>query len=182
MSADDVPTTYRLLLRAYPRSFRERFGPEMAQLFLDRRRDGARGVDLVLHEAVDVLRTAPRLHLESPMSRKVFLAILVAITIFSTLAGGPAGLILAALLVVAIVGLRSERPVEPPTGRWWRWFAAAAVSVLVLFAVLAIEGDELTGVGWTLAFLSGNGAIVLVVIGIGDALLNLVQRHRANPA
>jgi hypothetical protein len=54
--------------------------------------------------------------------------------------------------------------------------------VAVLFVVMAVDGDELTPVGWTLAFLSGNGAIVLTIIGIGSAVAHLVRNGGSAPA
>ena len=52
----------------------------------------------------------------------------------------------------------------------------------MLFVVLAVDGDELTAVGWTLAYLSGNGAIVLTIIGVGSAVAHLVRHGRSAPA
>jgi hypothetical protein len=179
----DAPLAYRFILRAYPRSFRERFGPEMAQLFLDRRRAGASGVDLVVREAVDCVRVAPRLHLENPMPRVLVPVALVATTVFGFVAAGPLGLLPALVLAVLLVGLRRERPLDAPARtRWWAWFAAAAVSAAVLMVVLAIEGDELTRAGWVIAFLSGNGAIVFAVIGVGNGVFRLAQHARTAAA
>ncbi len=179
MTPDPLPRPHRILLRAYPRSFRERFGPEMAQLLLDRRREGANGTGLLLREAGDCLRTAPRLHLEHPMSRNVITVVLITATVIGAVLGGPAGLIPAVLLAIALVGLRNERPIGSLTAtRWWGWFVAAGACFVVLFTVLAIDGDELTSTGLTIAFVSGNAALVLAVIGVGNGALHLVQRHR----
>ncbi|MEO6236558.1 MAG: ABC transporter permease [Vicinamibacterales bacterium] len=57
---------YRLLLHAYPRAFRDRFGPAMAQAFRDRRRlAAARGplavAALILHTLLDTLVNATAL-------------------------------------------------------------------------------------------------------------------------
>ena len=54
------PPLFRAVLWAYPRSFREEYGPDMAQLFADRRRqDGRRASGLLVAETVDCLRTHP---------------------------------------------------------------------------------------------------------------------------
>jgi hypothetical protein len=179
----NVPLAYKILLRAYPRSFRERFGPEMALLFLDRRREGASGYGLVLCEAVDCARVAPRLHLESPMSRNVIAVVLVTATVMGAVLGGPIGLIPAVLLAVVLLGLRNERPIGAMTGtRWWAWFVGAVGSFAVFSAVLAIDGDELSGAGWMTAFVTGNAAIVLAVIGVGNGIFRLLSRARTAPA
>lgn len=58
---------FDLLVRAHPAAFRERFGPEMRQLFRDRRRDAAeRGEGAArfwLDLAADALRSLPSQHL-----------------------------------------------------------------------------------------------------------------------
>lgn len=63
---------YGCLLLAYPSEFRQEYGPQMAQAFRDRcreeakRRDQGRGlVRLWTDTLLDLLRTAPREHLEN---------------------------------------------------------------------------------------------------------------------
>lgn len=183
MTVPQPPATFRTLLRAYPRSFRDDFGPDMAQLFADRRRHGDLSKNrLVAREALDCLRTAPRLHLENPMTRNTFLVVLVAAAVLGfTLAGGP-GLIPALVLTVFLLGFRREHPIAGlRASRWWTWFVAAAGAAALLFIVLAVDGDNLTPLGWTLAFLSGNGAMVLVLIGIGLGVAQIVQNSRSAP-
>ncbi len=69
MSADD--RIYRVLLRAYPSSFRAMFGSEMAQAFRDRRREmRATPVRFWLTMLLDVARSAPALRLEATASRQ----------------------------------------------------------------------------------------------------------------
>ena len=58
---------YRILLKAYPRRYRERYEEPMAQLFADQLRDAktlARFVRLWLRTAVDLVRTVPRRYFE----------------------------------------------------------------------------------------------------------------------
>lgn len=178
------PLALRALLRAYPRSLRDEFGPDMAQLFADRRRHGGLGSRrLLIREALDCLRTAPRLHLEDSMTRNTALAVIVVVAFFGVTMAGGVGLLPAIVLAVVLLALRRERPVaDAAASRWWLWFVAAAAAVGVLFVVLAVDGDELTAVGWTLAYLSGNGAIVLTIVGIGSAVVHLVRHGRSAPA
>jgi putative ABC transport system permease protein len=62
---------FRMLLRLYPRAFRERFGDEMVEFFLARRdeqrhRYGSRGsLRLWLHLATDIALNAPRQHIRA---------------------------------------------------------------------------------------------------------------------
>ena len=184
MTDHRVPAAFRALLHVYPRTFRDEYGPDMAQLFADRQReDGHRAVRLLAAEAVDCLRTAPRLHLENPMTRIAFpyALVIVAALGFALLGGG--GLLPAVILSVLLLAYRRQRPIaDAGHPRWWTWFAAAGVAVAVLFTVLAIDGDELTTVGWSIAFLSGNGAIILTLIGVGTGLAHLVRTSRSAPA
>ena len=184
MNRPPIPPLFRAVLWAYPRSFREEYGPDMAQLFADRRReDGRRASGLLVAETVDCLRTAPRLHLENPMTRTVFPFVLVIVAAlgFALLGGG--GLLPAVILSVLLLAYRSQRPIAATTTpRWWTWFVAAGIAVAVLFTVLAIDGDELTTVGWSIAFLSGNGAIGLALIGVATGVAHLVRHSRQAPA
>ena len=54
---------YRILLHAYPAEFRDEYGPELLQLFRDRRRDAGTLATCAL-AFVDLLKTAPAEHLD----------------------------------------------------------------------------------------------------------------------
>jgi hypothetical protein len=62
---------FRLMLLVYPREFRREFGPHMAQVFRDccraeERNNGSLGIWLLLlHTVADLVRNAPREHLEN---------------------------------------------------------------------------------------------------------------------
>lgn len=59
---------FRLVLLLYPAEFRRRYGDDMVQLMIDQQRHDRRPVSLVLmDEAIDAARTAPRMRWESPM-------------------------------------------------------------------------------------------------------------------
>ena len=61
---------YRLLLRAYPASFRDLYGREMALLFRDQRRDaGGTSIRFWMEFMWDVARSAPALRLERVRAR-----------------------------------------------------------------------------------------------------------------
>jgi hypothetical protein len=69
-----MPAAYGRLLRLYPRAFRERFGPEMAQLFDDQLRDarsesGTRGVAVTwFRTVIDLVSNAIGEHLRKDRS------------------------------------------------------------------------------------------------------------------
>ena len=96
----DVPgaTTYRRLLRLYPRALREAYGAEMVLLFTElRRRHGRRAWGRVL---LDLAVSVPRTRLESVMSTtlstRTVVALVVAVaaplSLLALTAFGPAGL------------------------------------------------------------------------------------------
>src|SRR6266849_4170503 len=61
---------FQLILLAYPREFRRQYGPDMTQVFRDCYREEKRTGDprsvwrLWLHTLLDLIRTAPKQHLE----------------------------------------------------------------------------------------------------------------------
>ena len=62
---------YRILLKAYPAAYRERYEEPMAQLFSDQLRAAHTAWDLAvlwLRTTADLIRTVPRRHVETPHS------------------------------------------------------------------------------------------------------------------
>lgn len=177
---------FRTLLLAYPKAFREEYGSDMAQLFADRRRiDGEGALRAWSRETLDAVRTGPRLRLEHSMTRNLVL-IVSAVAIFaSVVLGTMVGLLVAVGLGALWFLVWRDRPVGTwRASGWWRWYAAAAASTVLLFAVLAVDADddgELTTVGWTVAYLSGNAAICLAAIGTVLGAVQLVRRLRTPP-
>jgi len=159
----------------------------MAQLFADRRRHGGETpLRAWLREAHDAARTGPRLRLEQTMTRTTVLVVLTFIAVFSALRGGALGIVIALAVGVLWAIAWRDRPVATGQGRtWWRWLVGAAIGLAVTMVVLAVDGDdegELSSLGWTLAFVCGNAAIVAGVIGAGLGVLHLVQRDHSAAA
>src|SRR6267142_4526484 len=79
MSAERI---YRLLLRAYPPSFRAEYGREMVLVFRDQCRDGdVRTVGFWVRVFWDVMRSAPALRVEATRTVEVIMKLAAMLTV-----------------------------------------------------------------------------------------------------
>jgi hypothetical protein len=179
---------YRLVLLAYPRAFRERYGDEMTRTVHDlRRHDGMSPPRLTLHLARDVALTAPRLRMEHLMTQTKVLAVvaLAVLTALAAIAGSPrfALLFLVPLVFVAILVHGHDRPITRSgvgSRHWWRWGAsgAALLGVLILAEGAGPDFDWFPWLGlWFLALMG------LALLGISFVLgtAHLLSRARRSP-
>ncbi len=182
----------RLALLAFPRSFRREFGEDYLQTVADlRRHSGVGGRPLALRIAFDVLRTAPAMRMETAMSKSNFkpiaLTAVLAIGLFAVVAGSPAfGLAVGAafglLVLLALFARAGNRPIVAEhrhAAHWYGWVAAGACSFALGFGVLAVDGPELSSVGWTVTMLSWATGVVLVVFGLVLVIGRLLNERAA---
>lgn len=165
----------RTVLMAYPRDFRSRYGGELARSIDDLRRHGGLGRGrLAARVAGDVVRSAPRMRMETLMARSRFKPIAItavlSVGLMAAVVGSPAFLVViaAAVALAAILVRTSDRPVvgDPAlAGRWLRWVLAGAVAFAVGFVIVAVDGDELTSAWWTTLMITWATGTVLVVFG-----------------
>jgi hypothetical protein len=131
---------YRLLLRLYPRRFREEHGLHMSRTFRDcsreqYQRDGILGlIGLWMFTAMDVIKTAleERAHTgEWLMSKQAVIRI-----------GGPAMIIAGILWMVVVVGSAHDQ-------LWvWTWFIAFPPMLIGLYALTVYAGrNDLMRIG-----------------------------------
>lgn len=182
------PAVSRLVLVAYPKSFRRAYGDEVARSVDDlRRHDHVRGLRLWARLAGDVARTAPRMRLESLMSRShakpIAIAGLLVIAVMAAAIGSPVFL----LLIAAVAGLlflltrSAGRPIATDAGlthHWYRWLVAGAASFAAGFGILVVDGPELSEIGWTVWMLTFAGGVVLVLFGLVLGGSRLLARTR----
>lgn len=174
----------RLVLLAYPRSFRREFGDDVLQSIADlRRHAGISRLGLFRRIGIDVARTAPRMRVESLMKnhKPAFVAGVLSVGLFAALVGSPTFyLMIACLAVVLVVVARSgDRPIkgDPTQGaHWYRWLGAGAASFAVGVVAAVIDGPEFSEVGWTIWALSWSAAIVLAVYGLVLAATRSLHR------
>jgi hypothetical protein len=175
---------FRLVLLAYPASFRREYGGEMEQLLIDRDRHDGRGAGrIMLGEILDAVCIAPRLRWETPMNRVVIIAVIAAVAIAALLAGAALALIPLAVVALAAwyLGGRSIRPIAPAysSRRWVWWLLAGGVSIGIGVAIPQIDGGELSSLWWSVMAVAVVGGIVMAVIGI---LLAVSDRGHRLPA
>jgi hypothetical protein len=184
-----VSGVYRALLRAYPGEFRREYGGEMRRLLDDELRHGAGGSLRTSARLVsDVVRTAPRMRWESNMSRVILVSCAIALAVITFAIGSPIlvlGLLVIALLVyLAAVRNNPGRTITAPPERargWYWWLLAAAGLVVAGFVVLAVDGDELSSIGWSLWMVTWGAAIVMAVIGIILGITHFAHRRSGAP-
>ena len=168
---------YRAVLMLYPRGFRRTYGPQMAQLYSDQRRE--RGWRAGLTAARDLLVTLPVQYTEafmhlSPQGKLIAAAVATtaAIVVFGVVGGAFALLLLMLLLAWILRSLLRQRGAVASPGLWWKLSASGAGLFTILFAVFAPPWpqswrDAMPGdVAWTVGFFGFVMAIVLMVTGL----------------
>jgi hypothetical protein len=179
----------RLLLLAYPRSFRAAYGDEIVTVVHDlRRHAGMSRRRVALHLFGDVLVTAPRMRWEGLMKNSKLLAVaaLAVLALFALAVGSPVfvPLVLVPVALAAVLARRHDRPLVNDvcsTAQWYRWLLAGGVAFGAGFLTLVIEGDdELSEAGWAIWFSTWILGAVLVVFGIVLGMSHLVARPRSS--
>jgi hypothetical protein len=177
---------YRLVLFAYPPSFRLGFGDEMVRLLIDRRRhEGRSEWRILLEETVDAAHAAPRMRWESPMNRIVVLAVVGTLGITAILAGQ------LALIPIAVLGFAAwfawGRPLQPiapiaASRRWAPWAIAGGVAIAIAIAIPAIDGGELDAFWWTVMTLTFLGGVGMAITGALLAVSGRATRLASPPS
>lgn len=162
----------RLVLLAYPPSFRRRYGAEMLRCMRDLRRHGGMGRGrLAAHIAADVLLTAPRMRMESLMNRTIAITLALSAALLLALVVSPVAVLLVApaLAAVAVVARRHDRPIagdEPSPGRGRSQIIGGAGSLALAAAIVIVDGGELSEPVWAVWALSVVVGTLLVVLGL----------------
>ena len=176
---------YRLLLHAYPRSFRREYGDDMVALLRHQLRD-ENVARVAARTAVDLAITVPARHLEIRMNRTSTTALVITfVTVGAALAvvGGPIGLVAAvALLALAVVTWRRGRPVVATAdGRWWKLLVAGVALLGTLIAVTTATGEVPSG-WWEVTMAAGLISFGLIAAGLVLGLVALAGRRTAPTA
>ena len=178
----------RLLLLAYPRSFRREFGDEWLRTVDDLRTHGGRGgLAIAGRLAVDTCLTASRLRWESsmPTLRSTLVVLGTVLLLFGLVLG--AGIIVFPVAVVLAVlfaaSTSHDRPIAAEAVAWGRhWYAwmIGAVACFLLGGSMLFTADdgELSSIAWPVWILSWLAAATLAVIGLGLGLTRIVYHRR----
>lgn len=163
---------YRVVLRVYPREFRDAYGDAMVQTFVDRHRYEHASVWLTLgREIFDAATVAPTMRWEQSMNRVVGVAAgVLAVAVIAAVIGGGGLMLLAPLVAVAAVGVivagsrnRLHVPIDQAR-RVGAWAAAGVLAIVIGVAIPAIDGGELNAFWWTVmaaCLLSGIGLLLM---------------------
>lgn len=173
---------YRGLLHLYPRRFRREYGDDMVALLEDQRRD-EHALRVLGRTVLDLALTVPTRHLEAHMKRSSSIAIIttfVAVAAFAAVLGGPVGLLVAAaLLALAALAWRRDRPVvDHADGRWWRLLLSGSGLLATLVVVTTITGELHNGL-WYVAMLTMFTSFGLIGTGVVLGIAGLLKTKAA---
>lgn len=181
---------YRLLIRLYPRRFREEYGPDLVLLLTDQLRDDP-AWRAYTRSAVDLAITVPARHLEAHMQRPPSTFVpaayattaLVCLMLLGVGGSNPAVSLVLMLPVVgftamAVISWRRGRPFVDArlADRWWR-FLVAGVALLAGFIVATSISGEVAESLWLPAMAWFVAAIGLTVTGVLLGLRRLSAGH-----
>ncbi|HEY6531926.1 MAG TPA: hypothetical protein VIY72_06460 [Acidimicrobiales bacterium] len=176
---------YRRVLWLYPRSFRDEYGDDMAQLLAEQlREEGAWRIWCRL--AVDLVLTVPARRLEAHMTRPsssavtVLYGLVALVGLLVLLVGGTSiaavavgGVVTIVAGSLAFVSARRSRTLTrgSVTAHWWKFLVGGVVALVGLVVVTTITGELPEG-GWFLAMLVLLASLASIVTGL---LLGLVR-------
>ena len=178
----------RLTLIAYPKDFRQQFGPDYLQAVADLHTHGQRNhIHIASRVLADAVTTAPTMRWENLMnSHKLIITAIavVAITGGLFLAGPIVALPLAVVAALVISARRHDRPIATEAAtwgqRWYAWLAVAAGLFAIGAAMLFTADDgDLNTAAWAVWILSWLSGAVVAVAGLGLGATRIAQQRRA---
>jgi hypothetical protein len=187
---------YRALLRLYPRSFRDEYGPDMALLFSHQLRD-ERALRVWARGVLDVAVTLPALHLETRMRRPsntatplAFAALGVAGVLLAVLGGSSRGMLALGLSVgvasgaLSVLSWRHTRIIataHPLTAQWWKFLAGGAGVLGAIVVGTTLSGAVSDGLWWPTMMITIAVALATLAAGLvlGVAHLTANRTHHA---
>lgn len=184
-------TTYGVLLRLYPRAFREEYGEDMTQLLRDQLRDES-ATRVWARTVLDVALTCPTIRLEAHMShalsaRVVYGSATVACLVVAAVVGSSAGVSIIGLAGVLIFGTltfiswrraRTLGPSAHAVAHWWKYLAAG-VTGLAGVVGWGTSVEELPDGAWFAFMGCLVFSVVLIAVGLVLGITNLLSGRRA---
>ena len=182
---------YGVLLRLYPRDFREEYGEDMAQLLRHQLRDSS-ATRVWARTVLDVALTAPSLRLEAHMSHRASAPIVygtatVACLVLAVVAGTSIGVSvvgLAGVLVfgaLAFIAWRRARSLEPSghaAAHWWKYLAVGGAGLAVAIVLAAFSGDDDSEGMWAVFFGGLLVSVGLIAAGLVLGITHAVHGRR----
>jgi hypothetical protein len=193
VTAPRAAGVYRALLRFYPRSFRDEYGPDMVLLFANQLRDEP-ALRVWTRGFVDLAVTVPGRHLEAHMNRPpnstvplLFAAVGFAGVIFGIVGGSNRGMLAVGLSVAVVAGVlavvawRHTRVITaapPVTAQWWKFLVGGAGAIV---AMIVAEGATDLSLWWPMV-ITILAALVALAIGLVLGVAHLVGGIRSRGA
>jgi len=182
---------YGLLLRLYPRDFREEYGEDMVQLLRNQLRDeNARRV--WARTVLDVALTVPSIRLEAHMSRGtsapvVYGTATVASIVLAVVAGTSVGVSVVGLAGVFLFGSlafiawrRSRAFGSSPhaDAHWWKYLAIGCVALAAVVVSANLADGELSEGMWAVFFGGLLFSVGLIAAGLILGVTHAVHARR----
>lgn len=176
---------YGVLVRLYPRRFRDEYGADMVQLIRDQCADEPTW-RVCARAATDLAITIPVQHMETHMNRTpnhlvplLYTAIAAAGVLLAISGGTNVAMLLIGACIAAVAGAmaviawRRARPIGGTisTGGWWKFVLAGPCIVVVV-----IGASRLGVNAWFLGVLAILVAFVLTSTGVLLGLVRLTNR------
>jgi len=182
VSGQRAVSLYQALLRLYPRSFRDEYGPDMVLLFTHQLRDEP-AARVWARGAVDLAITLPVQHLETHMKRPPitatplsFAALSVAGLLLAVVGGSSRGSLTLGLSISAASGAlavlawrftRTLTTAVPVTAHWWKLLTVGAGLLAAIAVGTSITGEVSSGLWWPMMI---TIALALTTIATGLVL------------
>jgi hypothetical protein len=182
---------YGLLLRLYPRDFREEYGEDMVQLLRNQLRDeNARRV--WARTVLDVALTAPSIRLEAHMSRgtsapvvygtatvaSIVLAVVAGTTVGVSVVGLAGVLVFGALAFVAWRRARTLGSSPHADAHWWKYLAIGGVALAAVVVSANLADDEMSEGMWAVFFGGLLFSVGLIAAGLILGVTHAVHARR----
>jgi hypothetical protein len=169
---------YGVLLRLYPREFREEYGEDMAQVLRNQIRD--EGATHVWPRTVlDVALTVPSIRLEAHMSRGtsapvIYITATVACVVVAVIVGASVGVSVVALsgaLVfggLAVISWRRSRALgaSEHAAHWWRYLIGGVVGLSAAVIAANVSGEGGSEGSWAIFMVVLLASIGLIATGV----------------
>lgn len=182
---------YGVLLRLYPREFREEYGEDMAQILRDQLRDES-ATRVWARTVLDVALTAPSIRLEAHMSRGtsapivygtataacLVLAVVAGTSIGVSVVGVAGVLIFGALAVISWRRARTLEPSRHAAMHWWKYLGVGCVALAAAIVGAAMADGELSEGSWAVWFGGLLFSVGLIAAGMILGINHAVHRRR----
>jgi len=187
---------YGMLLRLYPRDFREEYGEDMVQLIRNQLRDES-STRVWARTVLDLALTVPSIRVEAHMSRRtsapfiygvatvvcIVLAVVAGTTVGVSVVGLAGVLLFGSLAFTAWRRARTLGPSGHAAAHWWKYLAAGCLGLAAAIVSANLADGELSEGSWAVFFGGLLFSVGLIAAGLVLGVNHAVHARRgAAPA